>query len=181
MDGRRGFAAPAASFFLDGQKEAKEPPRGLLRGAPFRCSKSPPTPTPSVAARHLPPDRGSRPWTPIYGSPIRQQLRLSQRRGGTLIDRVSISAAAPFLVAVRWYFYQQTARLLAWWGPSCAVGHAFCHHWSVGSENRGAEVKTQHRKFSTLPGPRWGRVESQGTTQISTRRKVIAAVKGWPP
>ena len=121
------------------------------------------------------------PGTPIYGSPIRQQLRLSQRRGGTLIDRVSISAAAPFLVAVRWYFYQQTARLLAWWGPSCAVGHAFCHHWSVGSENRGAEVKTQHRKFSTLPGPRWGRVESQGTTQISTRRKVIAAVKGWPP
>ena len=53
------------------------------------------------------------PGTPIYGSPIRQQLRLSQRRGGTLIDRVSISAAAPFLVAVRWYFYQQTARLLA--------------------------------------------------------------------
>ena len=48
----------------------------------------------------------------------------------------------------------------------------------VGSENPGAGAGPLHRKFFTIPGPLWGRRESRGTTQISTRRKFFIHVKG---
>ena len=41
-------------------------------------------------------------------------------------------------------------------------------------------MKPQCGKIFTFPGPQWGRMETRGTTQISTRRKVTAVPKGWP-
>ena len=101
------FAAAAASFFLDAQKEAKEAPGGATGRTSALRPRSPcclPPGPPFYGGRQLGSSCGSR-----------------KGAGGVGIDTSSPTAAAAWVGFPLWWFLCLKARLCTWWGTSCAV------------------------------------------------------------
>ncbi len=121
------FAAAAASFFLDAQKEVKEAPGGKRRSAFSRYVACPLDPHFTGAAH-----AGA--W------------QSTQRRGWTSIGVHSITAAAEFPEACQGYSSWLKARLCLWRGSSAAQKDGGNRNGSVGPAKPGAEMEPQQRQ-----------------------------------